>query len=94
MKETTKELLVLFGILCLFVVMIVAVALGTGCAHRSHVPLDNTPLLIAHPQFVAAAQAAPEFAREALATIARLEHEVAAAAPFGVEVATPAKQSE
>lgn len=40
-------------------------------------PEDNTAELIADPQFKAAAQAAPEWVKKALATITRLETEKA-----------------
>jgi hypothetical protein len=66
-------------------IMLVAGIAGSGCAHKSATPLDNTPALIARPDFAPAAVAAPEWVRDALKTIAALEYEVNAAAPFGVE---------
>lgn len=51
-----------------------------GCQSRSPLPTragDNTSALLAHPQFGAAAQAAPDFTKQALRTITRLETELA-----------------
>lgn len=55
---------------------------GSGCvgAARSSLPIkaeDNTARLLLHPQFQRAAAAAPDFVREALRTITRLEKEKA-----------------
>jgi hypothetical protein len=38
---------------------------------------DNTARLAAHPQFIAAAQAAPAFVTETFSTITRLERQAA-----------------
>jgi len=62
-----------------------SLAIGTGCAHKSAVSLDNTDTLLAHPQFVEAAKAAPEFTKLTLNLVALLEREVREAAWFGVE---------
>jgi hypothetical protein len=50
-----------------------SVFLASGCTTTK---LANSERLIAHPQFRAAAQAAPDFTREALKTINRLEYEL------------------
>jgi len=50
-----------------------------GCQSHSPLPIragDNTAALLAHPQFNAAAQAAPDFTKQALRTITRLETEL------------------
>ncbi len=38
---------------------------------------DNTKILLSHPEFSAAAQAAPNFVKESFRTITRLETELA-----------------
>ena len=40
------------------------------------VELNNVEALTSHPQFPQAAQAAPEFTREALRTVADLEYQI------------------
>jgi hypothetical protein len=45
----------------------------SGCVS---VKLENSGRLMSHPEFPAAAQAAPEFTREALKTINGLEYEL------------------
>jgi len=45
----------------------------TGCASA---PLENAKRLIEHPEFKAAAVAAPNFTSDALLTINRLEYEI------------------
>jgi hypothetical protein len=42
---------------------------------------DNTARLSAHPQFIAAAQAAPAFVAETFSTITRLERQAANRSP-------------
>lgn len=57
--------------------------LALGCqtsARRAPLPVkaeDNTAKLMQHPQFPAAARAAPEFLNEVFQTITRLEREKA-----------------
>jgi hypothetical protein len=47
---------------------------AAGCVSA---PLRNdVPRLLTHPQFNAAAKAAPDFTTEAMNTIARLDHEL------------------
>ena len=46
----------------------------TGC--QTMVELDNVQTLTEHPQFPKAAQAAPEFTRAALRTVADLEYRI------------------
>ncbi|MDR1470252.1 MAG: hypothetical protein LBT00_13290 [Spirochaetaceae bacterium] len=75
-------------LLCVVLLHLV-VSIG-GCSHPSAVPLDNTPALIKHKEFAAAAAAAPNFTKEVLATIVMLEREIALAAPFGVKEPTTA----
>jgi hypothetical protein len=75
------------GILPLLALFLLPAALlFGGCAHVSTIGLDNTPTLMARPDFEPARAAAPEWTQATLATIARLEYEVEAAAPFGVIV--------
>ena len=63
--------------------LLLALALAlSGCATGARTALptraeDNTAPLLAHPQFKAAAVAAPEFVSAALQTITRLETEKA-----------------
>lgn len=52
---------------------------ASGClltGKGTHARLDHGARLIAHPQFKAAAQAAPDWTRDALNTIADLESEI------------------
>ena len=49
------------------------VLIGSGCRT---VKLDNVQTLTEHPQFPTAAQAAPEFTRAALRTVADLEYQI------------------
>ena len=59
---------------------------STACSSLPHRPLpvtaeDNTARLSAHPQFIAAAQAAPAFVAETFSTITRLERQAANRSP-------------
>lgn len=51
----------------------------SGCviSKRNHVAQYNEiPRLLAHPQFQAAAKAAPEFVNDALTTVGQLQYEL------------------
>jgi hypothetical protein len=77
-----------------FAILAALALTASGCAHKSTVTLDQTPRLMARPDFTAAASAAPEWTRDALKTIAQLEYEVGAAAPFGVEEPATGKDAQ
>jgi len=53
--------------------LLLTLLLMSGCVS---VKLENSGRLMSHPEFPAAAQAAPEFTREALKTINSLEYEL------------------
>jgi hypothetical protein len=53
--------------------LLLMLLLMSGCVS---VKLENSGRLMRHPEFPAAAQAAPEFTREALKTINGLEYEI------------------
>ena len=53
--------------------LLLMLLLMSGCVS---VTLENSARLMRHPEFPAAAQAAPEFTREALKTINGLEYEI------------------
>ena len=53
--------------------LLLMLLLMSGCVS---VKLENSERLMRHPGFPAAAQAAPEFTREALKTINKLEYEI------------------
>jgi hypothetical protein len=60
--------------------LLALVSASPSCATRAPLPVtaeDNVTRLLQHPQFPMAAQVAPDFTREALKTIARLEKEKA-----------------
>ncbi len=54
--------------------MLLAMLVMSGCA--TEIKMDNAQRLINHPEFSAAAKAAPNWTREALDTISRLEFEI------------------
>ena len=60
-------------------ITVAAMLLLAGCAAPTQaiLPTGNVDRLIAHPQFTAAAKAAPEFTRDCLNAVARLEHDLA-----------------
>jgi len=53
--------------------LLLMLLLTSGCVSAK---LENSERLMSHPEFPAAAQTAPEFTREALKTINRLEYEI------------------
>ena len=55
--------------------LLLTLALTAGCA-PTHLRLDNSKRLMARPDFPQAAQAAPEWSRDALKTINALELEL------------------
>lgn len=57
----------------------IAVLLLAGCAAPTQaiLPTGNVDRLIAHPEFKAAAKAAPGFTSDALNAVAKLEHDLA-----------------
>lgn len=57
----------------LLLTLLLTLLLMSGCVS---VKLENSERLMRHPEFPAAAQAAPEFTREALKTINGLEYEI------------------
>lgn len=60
--------------------MLLLTLLLIGCRTVAPLPVaakDNTARLLAHPEFRAAAQAAPNFTKDAFRTITRLETELA-----------------
>lgn len=58
------------------VMMLPLLMLGGCCTRMPRMASDNTLPLLNHAEFKAAAQAAPNWASEALRTITRLETEV------------------
>ena len=58
--------------------MLLLMLLSATCSGCLTTKLNNTDRLIAHPQFKAAAIAAPDWTEDALKTIADLEREIEA----------------
>ena len=59
------------------VIALVILASLTTAGCWNTVSRDETARLIAHPEFTAAAKAAPNFTKDALRTITQLEYELA-----------------
>ncbi|MDR0535568.1 MAG: hypothetical protein LBG65_04350 [Puniceicoccales bacterium] len=65
-----------------------------GCAHHAPLASGNPARLKTHPEFVAAAQAAPGWVLESLNTVWLLENDARDAAPFGVDYSHAAPSAQ